>query len=116
MATPFVWFDNIGSRRDETTDFLARTFGWSVNDIGAMTFLTQGDGMPFSATCDAMDGVDGWVPYVEVDDLESEVAKARRNGADIIAENVQGPAGIATFVRDPGGAPLAIWKRGETPK
>jgi len=116
MAAPFVWFDNIGPDRTRTTDFLTRTFGWTDKDIGPMTFLTDGaspDGLPFSATCDAMAGVRGWVPYIEVDDLEAETKAAKANGATVIAENQKGPAGTASFITDPGGAPLALWKRGE---
>lgn len=113
MAIPFVWFDNIGSERTKTTDFLTKTFGWNDKNIGPMTFLTDGDTMPFSATCDAMNGVRGWVPYIEVDDLEAETKVAKANGATVIAENQEGPAGIASFITDPGGAPLALWKRAE---
>lgn len=116
MPSPFVWFDNIGGKREETTNFLNNTFGWSANNIGPMTFLTNEGELPFAATCDTMDGVNGWVPYVEVDDLEPAVANATSNGATIIAENLIGPAGVATFIRDPGGAPLALWKRGEMAK
>ncbi|MVO15793.1 VOC family protein [Parasedimentitalea huanghaiensis] len=116
MPSPFVWFDNIGATRDETTDFLSKTFGWSANDIGPMTFLTDEGELPFAATCDSMDGVSGWVPYIEVEDLEPAVANAVTNGAKIIAKNLIGPAGTATFMQDPGGAPLALWKRGEMTK
>lgn len=113
MPQPFVWFDNIGPNRDQTTDFLSKTFGWAANNIGQMTFLTNGEGTPFAAACEAMDRVTGWVPYIEVDDLPEAVVNARANGAALIAENMQGPAGVATFITDPGGAPIALWKRGE---
>jgi predicted enzyme related to lactoylglutathione lyase len=113
MTTPFVWFDNIGSGRSKTTDFLSKTFGWATNDIGPMTFLMQGEAKPFAATCDTMQGVSGWVPYVEVDALQDAVEDAKANGATVVAENLQGPAGFATFITDPGGAPLALWKRAE---
>ncbi|MBV1867076.1 MAG: hypothetical protein KUG69_04100 [Marinosulfonomonas sp.] len=113
MTATFVWFDNIGSDREKTTDFLSKTFGWGTNDIGPMTFLTNGQGAPFAATCDAMKGISGWVPYIEVDELSEAVANATANDAVIIAENLQGPAGVATFLSDPGGAPIALWKRAE---
>ncbi|WIY25491.1 VOC family protein [Parasedimentitalea psychrophila] len=111
MPSPFVWFDNIGAQREETVHFLNETFGWSANSVGPMTFLESGSGKPFAAACDPMDGLSGWVPYIEVEDLTSAVTKAASNGATIIAENLTGPAGVATFIRDPGGAPLALWKR-----
>ncbi|WP_341367860.1 hypothetical protein [Yoonia sp. BS5-3] len=113
MSTGFVWFDNIGSERAQTTAFLTKTFGWARNDIGLMTFLIKGEGQPFAATCDAMEGIRGWVPYVEIDMLADAVAVAQDNGATVLAENIQGPAGIATFITDPGGVPLALWKRAE---
>ena len=112
MPSPFVWFDNIGGNRTATTTFLQNAFGWADNNIGPMTFLTaEGQDMPFAATTDAVDGVSGWVPYLEVDDLSAAVENARAHGAEIIAENLKGPAGDASFIRDPGGAPLALWKR-----
>ncbi len=112
MASPFVWFDNIGEDRTATTDFLNNTFGWAANDIGPMTFLTAPEqDMPFAATCDAMDGISGWVPYFEVEDLAQAVENACKHGAQIIAENLKGPAGDASFIRDPGGSPMALWKR-----
>ncbi|MEP2533382.1 hypothetical protein [Shimia sp.] len=113
MTIPFVWFDNLGPARSKTTDFLKTNFGWSDNDIGPMTFLTNGTGAPFAATCDAMPGVQGWVPYIEVDDLSEATARATQNGAEIVAQDLQGPAGVATFIKDPGGAALALWKRAE---
>ena len=79
-----------------------------------MTFLSaEESSMPFAATCDEFEGMKGWVPYIEVDDLEASTARAIDNGASLVVANVEGPAGTATFIRDPGGAPLAIWKRGE---
>ncbi len=112
MPSPFVWFDNIGGHRAATTEFLQNAFGWDAKDIGPMTFLqSEGQEMPFAATADAMEGVSGWVPYLEVEDLAQAVEDARGHGAEIIAENLKGPAGDASFIRDPGGAPLALWKR-----
>ncbi|MGB1216064.1 MAG: VOC family protein [Pikeienuella sp.] len=114
MPSPFVWFDNLSEKRDETTSFLSNAFGWAPADIGPMTFLTaEGQDKPFAATADAMKGISGWVPYLEVQDLAAAVASARRHGAEIIAEDLDGPAGVASFIRDPGGAPLALWKRAE---
>lgn len=113
MPAPFVWYDNMTARPQDATQFLETMFGWQPNDIGTMTFLTKdGDDMPFAATCDEFQGISGWVPYFEVDDLPAATARARENGASVIAENVAGPAGDASFIRDPGGSPMALWKRG----
>lgn len=112
MSPTFVWFDNIGPARDATADFLAKTFDGETSDIGSMTFITSMEKRPFAAACDPFDGMSGWVPYIEVDDLDNATASAIKNGATLVAANMDGPAGVATFVKDPGGAPMALWKRG----
>lgn len=111
MPSPFVWFDNLNPARGETETFLQKTFGWSQQNIGPMTFQTAEGDTPFAAVCDQMEDLTGWVPYVEVPDLSTATAQAEANGAEVIAANLEGPAGTATFLKDPGGAPLAIWKR-----
>jgi len=112
MSLPFVWFDNLNPARAETEQFLEKTFGWSQQNIGPMTFQTAEREAPFAAVCDQMEDLTGWVPYVEVDDLQAETDRALANGATLIAKDLVGPAGTATFLRDPGGVALAIWKRG----
>lgn len=113
MPAPFVWYDNMTAKPKEATQFLQSMFGWQPKDIGLMTFLTEPGGeMPFAATCDEMDGITGWVPYFEVDDLDAATKRARENGATVVVENVTGPAGDASFILDPGGSPMALWKRG----
>lgn len=112
MSSQFVWFDNLSANRAATADFMHSAFGWAPKDIGSMVFLTaEGEQLPFAAVCDEMGGLTGWVPYLEVEDLAVAVANARGHGAEIIAENLKGPAGDASFIRDPGGSPMALWKR-----
>ncbi|MEX0370729.1 MAG: VOC family protein [Tateyamaria sp.] len=113
MSAPFVWFDNMTAQPSAATEFLRATFGWRPKDIEKMTFLTEdGADMPFAAACDPLQDITGWVPYIEVDDLTAATVRAQQNGATVVAENVKGPAGNASFIRDPGGSPLALWKRG----
>lgn len=112
MPSPFVWFDNVGGSRTGTAGFLKDAFGWVPHDTGTVTLMTaQEQDKPFLAMCDAMDGVSGWVPYLEVDDLSAAVENARKHGAEVVVENLNGPAGDASFIRDPGGSPIALWKR-----
>lgn len=113
MPAPFVWFDNMTAQQQDTTRFLLAMFGWQPRDIRTMTFLNE-DGVdgPFAATCDVLEGIAGWVPYFEVNDLGAATVRARENGAEVIVEDVKGPAGDASFIRDSGGSPMALWKRG----
>jgi predicted enzyme related to lactoylglutathione lyase len=50
-----------------------------------------------------------WVPYVQVDDLDTAVDKATSLGATVVAGKADGPAGTAVVVADPGGALVALW-------
>ena len=114
MTIPFVWFDNLGPARAATTEFMSEMFGWTPGDMSSTTVLTaKGEEKPFAATCDALGQITGWVPYVEVTDLHAETQRARAAGGTVLIEDMDGPAGRATVVRDPGGAVLALWKRGE---
>lgn len=113
MSAPFVWFDNAGSNRNATADFLTALFGWKPQDVAPRVFLSEdGQDMPFALTCDTFEGISGWVPYVEVQDLDTETKKAADLGGQVIAEAVKGPAGMASFVKDPGGSVIALWTRG----
>lgn len=113
MANPFVWFDNSGDSRDETAKFLAETFGWKTQEVGPNIFLSEeGRDVPFGLTGPSIEGVSGWIPYVEVNDLKAETAKAVEAGGTVVAEEIVGPAGTATFVRDPGDAVIALWQKG----
>lgn len=114
MPAPFIWFDNFGTTKTKTTAFFTALFGWPAQAVGEGDFLSQPDAAsPFAAVYEPLDGLTGWVPYVEVDDLAARTAEAKALGAEVLVENKAGPAGIATFLKDPGGAVLAIWKRGE---
>ncbi|WP_299683969.1 VOC family protein [uncultured Tateyamaria sp.] len=115
MTNPFVWFDNLGPASAATTEFMSTLFGWTPGDMGGMSIVTaRGADRPFAAMGDTMGQVSGWVPYVEVTDLAAETQRARDAGGTVLAEDMAGPAGRATFVQDPGGAVLALWTRADT--
>jgi len=111
MSSPFVWFDNIGKNRQKTSRFLTGFLGLQEQDVGSMTMMVTPGSGPFAGVTDPMADVSGWVPYIEVDDLGNSAKEAVSHGASLVAENMEGPAGNATFIRDPGGSVMALWKR-----
>jgi predicted enzyme related to lactoylglutathione lyase len=52
-----------------------------------------------------------WVPYVQVDDLDSAVDNAISNGGTMVHPASEGPAGTSVTIADPGGALLALFKQ-----
>jgi predicted enzyme related to lactoylglutathione lyase len=75
-----------------------------------MTMLAA-DAAPFGGL-GALDGVTpGWVPFVQVDDVDGATKRATKLGASVIKARTRGPAGDYAIVRDPGGAAFALWQK-----
>ena len=115
MSSPFVWFHHNGKKPNETKKFLESLLSFRASDgPGGMTMLAGGDG-PFAALASKEDRYgdrDEWIPFVAVEDIEAATTRAVALGASLLREKSRGPAGEFTVVRDPGGAALALWKKG----
>jgi predicted enzyme related to lactoylglutathione lyase len=53
----------------------------------------------------------GWIPYVQVDDVDRATNAAVQLGATVVSAKARGPAGEYSVVRDPGGAAIALWQK-----
>jgi predicted enzyme related to lactoylglutathione lyase len=51
-----------------------------------------------------------WLPYVEVRSIEEATERARRQGAAVLLEPREGPAGWRSVVAAPEGAEIAFWQ------
>jgi predicted enzyme related to lactoylglutathione lyase len=51
-----------------------------------------------------------WLPYVEVEEIATATARARRLGASITLEPREGPAGWRSIVTTPAGGAIAFWQ------
>jgi predicted enzyme related to lactoylglutathione lyase len=115
MSSPFVWFHHNGQKPKETKKFLASLLEWKGSEgPGGLTMLAA-DGGPFAAVASKEQRYgdrDEWIPFVAVGDVEAATRRAVSLGATLIREKSRGPAGEFTVVRDPGGAALALWKKG----
>lgn len=111
MSTPFVWFHNGSAKPAEATQFYEKLLGWNASDgPPGMTMLAREAG-PFAAIMPAKGKVDGWVPYVQVDDVAAATKRAAKLGAEVLEAETRGPAGTYSVVRDPGGALVALWQK-----
>jgi predicted enzyme related to lactoylglutathione lyase len=115
MAVPFVWYDVTASadNADGVREFYSSLLGWTTapdtNPGPYHSWIVDGE-QPWSAIVNAGDATRGrWIPYVQVDDLDTAVDKATKLGATVVAGKTDGPAGTAVTVADPGGALLALW-------
>ena len=111
MTAPFAWFDATSENSDTAAEFLTALFGWEKTPAEGSTMLKETDSeMPFAATVPACDAVQGWVPYMPVDDVDAATEKALALGATLVRQRTKGPAGYYTVIAIPGGPHLALWK------
>ena len=110
MSSTFVWFHNHSEKPADSTKFYNELLGWKAVDGSGMTMLAA-DTTPI-AGLGGLDGVTaGWVPFVEVDDVDGATKLATKLGASVIKPRTRGPAGDYAIVRDPGGATFALWQK-----
>jgi predicted enzyme related to lactoylglutathione lyase len=117
MANPFVHIELSTDDLSKAKEFYRGVFGWKLSD------MPMGPGMTYTMV-DVGTGVGGgmqakpmpeaptaWLPYVEVDNVDTTIGKARQGGAHVIVERqeVPGMGALGIFV-DPTGAMLGVWQ------
>jgi predicted enzyme related to lactoylglutathione lyase len=99
----FVWFDLRTADTAGARDFYGSLLGWEADGDG----MIAGENGPWAAITD---GGAGWVPYVQVDDVDQATARAQELGATVLQGRREGPAGTFTTIADPAGAAIALWQ------
>lgn len=111
MSSAFVWFHNHNDKPNESTAFYEKLLGWKPAEGPPGTTMFTGQKGPF-AGLSAKDGPNpGWLPYVQVEDVDAATKKAVKLGATILKPKSRGPAGDFSIVQDPGGAAIALWQK-----
>jgi hypothetical protein len=111
MSEPFVWFHNHSDSPAESKSFYQKLLGWTPADgPGGMTMFA-GEKGPFASLLPKGNATAGWVPYVQVDDVDAATKKATKLGATLLEPKRRGPAGDFSVIRDPGGAAIALWQK-----
>lgn len=111
MSNAFVWFHNSSESPKDSVKFYEKLLGWKAADGPPGMTMFAGEKGPFAGVA-AKDGkVLGWIPYVQVDDVDAATTKAQKLGAEVLQPRTKGPAGEFTVVRDPGGASIALWQK-----
>lgn len=111
MSEAFVWFHNHSDNVDDSKAFYEKLLGWKASEGPPGMTMFAGTTGPFAAISPKDGGAGGWLPYVQVDDVDAATKKAVKLGAKVLSLKARGPAGEFSVVRDPGGAALALWQR-----
>jgi predicted enzyme related to lactoylglutathione lyase len=94
-------------------DFCERALNWPAAEIdtehGRYLALELGDGITGGAVeCGTARPL--WIPYVEVDRVDTVTERARRLGASVLLGPREGPAGWRSVISAPGAGQVALWQ------
>ena len=116
----FAWQEIISTNKEGTVDFYTRLFGWTTQDMemptGTYTMFMQGQrpiGGCIATPPEAENVPTMWLNYINTDDLDASVAKAKELGAHVCKERVDLPMGSFAVLTDPQGGSFAFWQPGE---
>ena len=112
MANAFVGFDTQSRRPQGAVGFYESLLGWTPAEGPPGMTMFAGERGPWGGVSEAKEASAGWLPYVEVEDVDATTERATALGATLIQPRTKGPAGSYTVVEDPGGARVALWQKG----
>lgn len=114
MPNPFAYAELHTNQPESTRDFYGNLFDWDLTveetQMGPYTMIDTKEGFP-AGLMSAQNGSSYWVPYVQVEDLETATERAKDLGAKPVYELVEVPdAGRFSLLTDPSGASFGLWK------
>jgi predicted enzyme related to lactoylglutathione lyase len=93
--------------------FYARLLGWRPEPVAAGSRRYHALGLGGGVGGGVVEcGTDSplWLPYVEVESVESGTARARALGARVLLEPREGPLGWRSVLASPDGGEIALWQ------
>lgn len=115
MANPFVHIELNTDNLKGSQKFYSKLFKWKLSGApGGMPYTmidtgskATGGGMQAKPMPEAPTA---WLPYVEVKDVKTTIAQAKKLGAKIALEYQEiGEMGAIGVLIDPAGAALGVW-------
>ncbi|MGJ8672840.1 VOC family protein [Rubritalea sp.] len=117
------WNEITTNNKASSVAFYSKLFGWTTEDMelpDGQTYTTFKQGervvagcvVPPEGACDTA----AWLHYVNVEDVDNSVVKAKELGATVIKERTDLPMGSFAIIQDPEGGVFAFWQpTGECP-
>ena len=118
MANSFVHVELNTADPEKAKAFYSKLFQWKLGDVanpiapsGSYTMIEVGKGTGGGIMRQIAGGPSGWLAYVEVDDIHATTQKAESLGGKVMKDVTEVPAmGWFSFIQDPTGAILGLWK------
>jgi predicted enzyme related to lactoylglutathione lyase len=112
-SNPVTWFEILGKDGPGLQKFYGDLFGWKVDAANPMNYgMVEGkDGGIGGGIAAAQDAKPAVTVYVDVDDLQATLDKAKSLGGEVVMPPMDVPGGpkIAQF-KDPDGNVIGIMK------
>jgi predicted enzyme related to lactoylglutathione lyase len=116
-SNPFVHVELQTKELDTAKKFYQNVFDWDLED------MPMGNGMYYTGikvgegtgggmwTNPSDDSPAHWLPYVNVESIDSTVEKVRSMGGNVVQPKTEVPdMGWYSVIRDPSGAMLGLWQ------
>ncbi len=114
------WNELVTRDVEGSVEFYSKLLGWTANEMpmptGNYTIFNQGEEMVAGCMApppEAEGAPTMWMSYINVEDLDATVAKAKELGAKMCKERVDLPMGSFAIATDPQGAVIAFWQQAE---
>ncbi len=113
------WIDLTVPDAESLRDFYREVVGWETQEVdmgGYADFsMLAANGAASAGVCHARGVNQGippvWMIYINVDDLQASLEACRGSGGEVLSEiRSMGGHGRYAFVRDPAGAPFALFE------
>lgn len=112
-----AWNEVMTSDKAGCVEFYSNLFGWTTEDMempdgNTYTMFKVGERPVAGCVVPPEDSQvpPMWLNYINVDDLDAAIEKARALGGSILKERVDLPMGSFAVIADPQGASFAFWK------
>lgn len=115
MANPFVHVELRTGNLAKATQFYGRLFDWRLQETelpqGNYVMIQPGEGTGGGMTQCPAEGSAQWLAYVQVEDMDDTLQRAKSLGATVLQDVTEVPdAGWYSVILDPTGAALGLWK------
>ena len=118
MANPFVHVELNTPDPEKAKVFYSKLFQWQLEEVpnpavpdGTYTIIKVGTGTGGGIMKQVPGGPLGWLAYVAVDDIHAATQKAKALGGRVMKDVTEVPGmDWLSFIQDPTGAVLGLWK------
>ncbi len=118
MSNSFVHLELNASDPEKAKHFYSKLFKWQLEDSpnpvvpdGKYTMVKTGGGTGGGIMKQVAGGPSGWLPYVEVEDIQAATQQTKSLGGKVMRDVTEIPGmGWFSVIQDPVGASLGLWK------